>query len=94
MAVGPGQTRPDGWCSVEDLTRYAFTQARVVMANEAHNGLARCVRTREVGIRMIRAAHEAGVRRLAMEALPLPADGTLGPIPTVNLSARRPACGR
>jgi hypothetical protein len=31
------------------------------MANEAHNGLARCIRTRETGIRMVRAAHEAGV---------------------------------
>jgi hypothetical protein len=71
---------PDGWCSVEDLTRYAFAQARVVMANEAHSGLARSVRTREVGVRMVRAAHQAGVRRLAMEALPHPADGTLGPI--------------
>jgi hypothetical protein len=47
-----------------------FAQAPVVMANEAHSGLARCVRTREVGVRMIGAAHQAGVRRLAMEALP------------------------
>jgi hypothetical protein len=29
---------------------------------------------------MIQAAHEAGVRRLAMEALPWPAEGTPGPI--------------
>src|SRR5207248_893543 len=50
------------------------------MANEAHDGMARCVRTREVGVRMIRAAHEAGVRRLAMEALPWPAPDTPGPI--------------
>ena len=70
----------DGWCSVEDLTRYAFARARVVMANEAHSGLERCVRTRKVGVRMVRAAHEAGVRRMAMEALEVPADGTLGPI--------------
>jgi len=73
----------DGWCSVEDLTRYAFAQARVVMANEAHIGLARCARTREVGVRIVRAAHEMGVRRMAMEALPVPADGTLGPIRAV-----------
>jgi len=33
-----------------------------------------------VGVRMIRAAHEAGVRRLAMEALHWPAEGTQGPI--------------
>ena len=67
----------EGWCSVEDLVRWAFAHAPVVMANEAHSGLARCVRTREVGVRMIQAAHEAGVRRLAMEALP-PLDGWAG----------------
>jgi hypothetical protein len=72
-----------GWCSVEELTRYGFAHAPVVMANEAHNRLARCIRTREVGIRMIRAAHEAGVRRLAMEALPWPDDGSPGPIRAV-----------
>jgi hypothetical protein len=55
----------EGWCSVEDLVRWAFAHAPVVMANEAHSGLARCVRTREVGVRMIQAAHEAGGRRLA-----------------------------
>ncbi len=60
----------DGWCSVEDLTQWGFAHAPVVMANEAHSGLARCVRTREIGIRIIRAAHRSGVRRLAMEALP------------------------
>ncbi len=39
------------------------------MMNEAHDGLRRCVRTREVGRRVIPAAHRAGVRHLAMEAL-------------------------
>jgi hypothetical protein len=73
----------EGWCSVEKLVRRGFGQAPVVMANEAHNGLARCVRTRETGIRMIRAAHEAGVRRLAMEALPWPARDLPGPIRAV-----------
>jgi hypothetical protein len=87
---GPGGPSPyfvawseaavDGWHSVEDLTRLAFSGAQVVMANEAHSGLARCVRTRKAGMRMIRAAHEAGVRRLAMEALPQPAGGLLAPI--------------
>ena len=71
----------EGWRPVEDLVRWGFAHAPVVMANEAHNGLARCVRTREVGVRMIRAAHEAGVRRLAMEALPRPAEDTPGPDP-------------
>jgi hypothetical protein len=70
----------EGWCSVEELIGWGFAHAPVVMANEAHNGLARCVRTREVGVRMVQAAHEAGVRRLAMEALPWPAPDTPGPI--------------
>ena len=69
-----------GWRPVEDLIRWGFGQSPVVMANEAHSGLTRCVRTREMGVRMIRAAHEAGVRRLAMEALPWPAKDTPGPI--------------
>jgi len=70
----------EGWRPVEDIVRWGFAHAPVVMANEAHSGLARSVRTREVGVRMVRAAHEAGVRRLAMEALDWPAEGTQGPI--------------
>jgi hypothetical protein len=70
----------DGWTSVEELTGWAFGRSKVVMANEAHSGLARCVRTREIGQRMIRAAHRVGVRRLAMEALNWPAVGIAGPI--------------
>jgi hypothetical protein len=54
------------------------------MANEAHNGLARCIRTREVGVRIIQAAHEAGVRRLAMEALPHRRGEPQGPILAVS----------
>jgi hypothetical protein len=73
----------DGWCSVEELTRWGFAHAPVVMANEAHNGLARCIRTRGVGVRVIGAAHRGGVRHLAMEALPRPEDGTPGPIRAV-----------
>ena len=73
----------EGWRSVEELIGWGFAHAQVVMANEAHNGPKRCIRTREVGIRMIRAAHEAGVRRLAMEALPWPEDGSPGPIRSV-----------
>ena len=69
-----------GWRPVEELTRWGFANAQVVMANEAYDGLDRCLRTREVGMRMIRAAHEAGVRRLAMEALPWRAGGDPGPI--------------
>jgi hypothetical protein len=73
----------DGWCSVEELTRWGFARAPVVMANEAHSGLARCIRIRDIGVRMIVAAHQAGVRQLVMEALPRPADGTPGPIRAV-----------
>ena len=55
----------EGWCPVEDLVRWAFAHAPVVMANEAHSGLARCVLTRDVGVRMIQAAHggTAGILR-------------------------------
>jgi hypothetical protein len=70
----------DGWCSVEELTQFGFARSAVVMANEAHSGLTRCVRTRDVGVRIIQAAHEAGVRRLAMEALPRSANDAPGPI--------------
>jgi hypothetical protein len=77
----------EGWCSVEDLTRWGFTHSPVVMANEAHSGLARCIRTREIGIRVIHAAHQAGVRRLAMEALPWAADSSPGPIQAIPPSA-------
>ncbi len=35
----------EGWRPVEDLVRWGFAHAPVVMANDAHNGLARCVRT-------------------------------------------------
>jgi hypothetical protein len=61
----------EGWRPVEDIVRWGFGQALVVMANEFHSGWARSVRTRVIGARMIRAAHEVGVRRLAMEALEL-----------------------
>jgi hypothetical protein len=70
----------DGWCSVEALTQFGFARSPVVMANEAHSGLTRCVRTRDVGVRMIQAAHQAGVRRLAMEALPAHASDPPEPI--------------
>jgi hypothetical protein len=50
------------------------------MAAEAHSGLSRCIRTREIGARIIHPAHQAGVRRLAMEALPWPAIDSPGPI--------------
>jgi hypothetical protein len=73
----------DGWVSVEELVLCGFARSPVVMVNEAHDGMRRCVRAREVGVRMVRAAHEAGVRRLAMEALPWPARDVAGPIRAV-----------
>jgi hypothetical protein len=78
----------EGWHPVEDVIAWGFTQAPVVMANEAHDGMTRCVRTREVGVRMIRAAHEAGVRRLAMEALPRPDPGTPKPVRAIPAADR------
>jgi hypothetical protein len=77
----------EGWCSVEDLTQWGFTRSSVVMANEAHSGLSRCVRTREIGVRIIQAAHQAGVRRLAMEALPWLPGHSPGPIRDIPPSA-------
>jgi hypothetical protein len=53
----------------EELLAIGFSRSRVVMMNEAHNGMQRCVRTREIGLRLLPAAHEAGVRHMAMEAL-------------------------
>jgi hypothetical protein len=85
--TGERRAAVEGWCSVEDLTQWGFAHAPVVMANEAHSGLARCIRTREIGIRIIQAAHQAGVRRLAMEALPWPADNSPGPIQAIPSDA-------
>jgi hypothetical protein len=59
----------------EELLAIGFDRSRVVMMNEAHDGMKRCVRTREVGVRLLPAAHAAGVRHMAMEALG-------GPYPT------------
>jgi hypothetical protein len=39
----------EGWRPVEDVIRWGFGQRPVVMANEAHNGLARSVSTRVIG---------------------------------------------
>jgi hypothetical protein len=39
------------------------------MLNEAHDGLTRCVRTRQLGRQVLPSAHAMDVRHLAMEAL-------------------------
>ena len=67
--MDPGALPADAWRTPEQLVELGFVRARVVMANEAHNGLERCVRTREVGRRLVAAADALGVRHLAMEAL-------------------------
>jgi hypothetical protein len=56
--------------SPEDLLAVGFSRSRVVMVNEAHDRMTRCVRMREIGLRLLPVAHEAGVRHMAMEALP------------------------
>src|SRR4051812_16828138 len=53
----------------EELLEIGLRRSRVVMVNEAHNGALRCVRTREIGLRLLPVAHRFGVRHLAMEAL-------------------------
>jgi hypothetical protein len=53
----------------EELLAIGFSRSRVVMMNEAHHLMKRCVRTREIGFRVLPAAHAAGVRHLAIEAL-------------------------
>jgi hypothetical protein len=58
------------WMTPSEIVRHGFEISPVVMMNEAHNGLSRCARTRRVGREVLPAAHEAGCRHLAMEALP------------------------
>jgi hypothetical protein len=60
---------PTTWRSPEELVKLGFERSRVVMMNEAHNGLLRSVRCRRVGQQVLSTAHLAGVRHLAMEAL-------------------------
>jgi hypothetical protein len=60
---------PKQWWSPEELVEIGFARSLVVMMNELHNGLQRSVRTRVLGKRVLPAAHAAGARHLAMEAL-------------------------
>jgi hypothetical protein len=57
------------WRTPQDLVQEGFRRSRVVMLNEAHDGLTRCVRTRRLGRQILPSAHAMGVRHLAMEAL-------------------------
>jgi hypothetical protein len=56
------------WRSPEELVMIGFSRSRIVMMNECHDGLLRCLSTREIGRRILPTAHKAGVRYLAMEA--------------------------
>jgi hypothetical protein len=51
------------------LLEHGFGCSRLVLMNEAHHGLSRCLRTREVGLALLPLAGRLGVRHLAMEAL-------------------------
>lgn len=55
--------------SPAQLVGIGFTRSRVVIVNECHDGPRRCARTRRVGLALLPAAHAAGARHLAMEAL-------------------------
>lgn len=55
--------------SPADLVTLGLERSRVLMINEAHDGLRRCIRTRRVGRSILPVAHQLGVRHLAMEAL-------------------------
>ena len=59
---------PAAWRTPQELVQEGFRRSRVVMLNEAHDGLTRCVRTRQLGRQVLpRSRH--GRRHLAMEAL-------------------------
>jgi hypothetical protein len=75
---------PRVWRSISDLVEIGLGTADVVLVNEAHHGLRRCIRTRRVGLEVVAAAHPLGVRRIAVEAL------CWG----VTLTARERALGR
>src|SRR5260370_13027366 len=64
------QARP--WRTPEELVEIGFSRARVVMMNEAHRVDERCVSAREIGRRILPAAHVCGTQHLAMEALIVP----------------------
>jgi erythromycin esterase-like protein len=75
--VPPGYDRVMRWTEVpaaawrtpQELVEEGFRRGRVVMLNEAHDGLTRCVRTRQLGRQLLPSAHALGARHLAMEAL-------------------------
>jgi hypothetical protein len=65
----PPTSREPALRSMSDLVETGFARSRVVMINEAHDGLRRSVRNRVAGSLILPRAHAAGVRHIAMEAL-------------------------
>lgn len=57
------------WMTPDELVTLGFSLARVVMMNEGHDDWRRVPRTRRTGRAILPAAHAAGCRVLAMEAL-------------------------
>lgn len=57
------------WRTPEELLEIGLRRSRIVMMNEACDRLKRCIRTRQIGQRVLPIAHNAGVRYLAMETL-------------------------
>jgi hypothetical protein len=57
------------WWTPQALVQEGFGRGRVVMLNEAHDGLKRCVRTRQLARQVLLSAHAMGARHLAMEVL-------------------------
>ena len=57
------------WRTVENLIEIGYQRSRVVMMNECYTNWFRCIRTRQIGQRILPTAHQLGVRHLAMEAL-------------------------
>jgi hypothetical protein len=60
---------PGAWRTPQELVQEGFRRSRVVMLNEAHDGLTRCIRSRQLGRQILPSAHAMGARHLAMEAL-------------------------
>src|SRR4029453_4583096 len=54
------------WRTPQELVQEGFRRGRVVMLNEAHDGLTRCVRTRRVGRQVLPTAPAMGGRARAL----------------------------
>lgn len=68
-SVRAGEAAHDFFVSLGELVATGLRRSRVVLMNEAHDGLRRSIRARIVGLEAVKAAHAAGVRALAVETL-------------------------